>query len=332
MKKYVTGIDISKEKPDLCFVQNEKVLREEETADTTAAVRQALKTFLKEACAETSDVPVCAEYTGQYIRPLCCACKELGVDLWQENPAQIKYGSGMQRGRNDRLDARRIAACGFRFQDKARLYNLPQENITSLQQLAGERDMYVSDKSRYQGQLTDRERFMRKKDYRQKSARLKELIKGLKKSICQAEKEIKEVIESDETLYEQHKRLCTAEGIGDKTAVKMIVVTKGFTDARKFCCHADPAPFSYSSGSSIRSRNRVSPRADKSVKALLHMAAPVVATGCKGELHDYYERKVAEGKNKMSVLNAVRAKLIHRMFAVIRNNQDYQKDYLNALA
>ncbi|OAV63388.1 hypothetical protein Barb4_05272 [Bacteroidales bacterium Barb4] len=55
------------------------------------------------------------------------------------------------------------------------------------------------------------------------------------------------------------------------------------------------------------------------------MAAMVVATRCRGELHKYYERKVAEGKNRMSVLNAVRAKLVHRMFAVIRNNQDYQK-------
>ncbi|OAV65947.1 hypothetical protein Barb6XT_02184 [Bacteroidales bacterium Barb6XT] len=155
---------------------------------------------MKATCAETSDVLACAGYTGQYIRPLCCACRDLDIDPRLENPAQIKYGSGMQRGRNDRLDARKIAACGFRFQDKARLYNLQQENITSLQQLTSERDMYVSDKSKYQGQLTDQERFMREKDYRQKSARLKEMINGLEKSIYQAEKEIKEVIESDETL------------------------------------------------------------------------------------------------------------------------------------
>ncbi|OAV67125.1 Transposase IS116/IS110/IS902 family protein [Bacteroidales bacterium Barb6XT] len=154
-------------------------------------------------------------------------------------------------------------------------------------------------KSRYQGQLADQERFMRKKDYRQKSGRLKELTRGLEKSVSQAEEEIKNLTESDETLYEQHKRLCTAEGIGDKTAVKMIVVTKGFTDftdARKLCCHAGVAPFSYSSGSSIWSRSRVSQRADKSIKSLLHMAAPVVAARCRGELHEYYERKAAEGK------------------------------------
>ncbi|OAV63727.1 hypothetical protein Barb6XT_03065 [Bacteroidales bacterium Barb6XT] len=57
------------------------------------------------------------------------------MDLQLENPVQIKHGSGMQRGKNDRPDARKTAAYGFRFQDKARLYDLPQENITGLWQL-----------------------------------------------------------------------------------------------------------------------------------------------------------------------------------------------------
>ncbi|KAA6341663.1 hypothetical protein EZS27_010531, partial [termite gut metagenome] len=35
---------------------------------------------------------------------------------------------------------------------------------------------------------------------------------------------------------------------------------------------------------------------------------------------------------KMSVLNAVRAKLVHRMFAVIKNNKLYENNYQNALA
>ena len=63
------------------------------------------------------------------------------------------------------------------------------------------------------------------------------------------------------------------------------------------------------------------------------MAALVVATRKKeGELRDYYLRKVEEGKNKMAVLNAVRAKLVLRMFAVIKNNCAYQKNYVFALA
>ncbi len=52
----------------------------------------------------------------------------------------------------------------------------------------------------------------------------------------------------------------------------------------------------------------------------------------KGELRQYYDRKVDEGKNKMSVLNAIRSKFIHRIFAVIRDNRKYDKNYTHILA
>ena len=42
------------------------------------------------------------------------------------------------------------------------------------------------------------------------------------------------------------------------------------------------------------------------------------------ELQSYYQRKVEEGKNKMSVLNAVRNKLIHIAMALIKNKTYYQ--------
>ncbi|KAA6339038.1 hypothetical protein EZS27_013006 [termite gut metagenome] len=142
-------------------------------------------------------------------------------------------------------------------------------------------------------------------------------------------------VESDPTLSEQLKLLCSIDGVGERTAVKMIVETdafKDFQDQRKFCCHAGVALFSFSSGNSLRSRNRVSQRADKSIKVLLHLAVLLIATRMDGELHEYFIRKVAQGKNKMSVLNAVRAKLVYRMFAVIRNNKIYEKNYQHLFA
>jgi pullulanase/glycogen debranching enzyme len=44
----------------------------------------------------------------------------------------------------------------------------------------------------------------------------------------------------------------------------------------------------------------------------------------EGELRQYYDRKVAEGKNKMSVINALRAKLIALIFAVINQDREYK--------
>jgi transposase len=167
-------------------------------------------------------------------------------------------------------------------------------------------------------------------DYQDKAKRMDSVLKELDKAIDAIEAKIRDLIDSDRMLKSQHALLLSVEGVGERTAIKMIVETNAFRDfnnARKFCCHAGVAPFKYDSGSSVRSRSKVSNRADKSIKALLHMAALSVATRMKGELHEYYIRKVAEGKNKMSVLNAVRAKLVMRMFAVIKNNHAYEKNY-----
>jgi len=61
------------------------------------------------------------------------------------------------------------------------------------------------------------------------------------------------------------------------------------------------------------------------------LAAMSAIQSCQ-ELKAYYQRKVAQGKNKMSVLNAVRNKLITRIFVCIKNKRAYQKDYHHALA
>lgn len=42
----------------------------------------------------------------------------------------------------------------------------------------------------------------------------------------------------------------------------------------------------------------------------------------------YYLRKIEEGKNKMSILNAIRNKIIHRIFALIKNETIHQKVFV----
>lgn len=333
MKKYFIGIDVSKEKLDICLIQNDQIIDEAIVTNDTIAIKYKLDILLTEHYLDKQDVLICAEYTGQYTYPLSCICEELKIDLWLENPAQLKYRSGIQRGKNDKMDARKIATYAKRYQDDVRLFSLPKKQISTLKQLISERDLYVVDKAKYQGQLTDQKRFMSQEDYKRKSKPLNKLILELEDAINQIEQEIQSIIDKDDTLSNQHKLLCSVDGIGDRTAIKMIVETNAFQDfkdPRKFCCHAGVAPFEYTSGSSVHSRNKVSNRADKSIKALLHMAALSVATRKSGELSEYYRRKVGEGKNKMSVLNAIRAKLVYRMFAVVKNNKFYEKNYINS--
>lgn len=335
MKIFYLGIDVSKEKLDLCLLCDSQVQAELVIENKMDRIKEALLLLLGKYSLTKDSLLICAEYTGGYTYPLCCACEESDLNLWLENPTQIKYRSGIQRGKNDKLDARKIAAYACRFNQEARLFKLPEKAVETLKQLISERDLLVLERSKFKGQLTDQQFFMDKTLFQQKKKRFERLIDGLNESITEIDQQIKRLIQDDDTLSKQHKLLCSVDGIGERTAIKMIVETNGFKDfssPRKFCCHAGVVPFEYKSGSSQRTRNKVSDRADKSIKTLLHMAALVVATRMKGELNDYFVRKVAQGKNKMSVINAVRAKLIHRMFAVIRNEQPYQRNYVNLLA
>jgi len=45
------------------------------------------------------------------------------------------------------------------------------------------------------------------------------------------------------------------------------------------------------------------------------------------EMRGYYLRKVGEGKNKMSVINAIRNKILQRVFAVVRDNRSFVENY-----
>lgn len=67
--------------------------------------------------------------------------------------------------------------------------------------------------------------------------------------------------------------------------------------------------------------------ANKKIKTLLHLSA-IVAIQYNADLKRFYERKVTyEKKNKMSVINAVRNKLILRIFACVNQNRPYEKNY-----
>ena len=48
------------------------------------------------------------------------------------SPFFIEYSSGIQRGKNDKVDAKRIAIYASRFHDKVRYYEHPTEDIERL--------------------------------------------------------------------------------------------------------------------------------------------------------------------------------------------------------
>lgn len=324
---YFIGVDVSKKKLDFCVLHENRIIIEAEVTNHQVAIMAFIGNLESEFGIDVGDILVCAEHTGQYTYPLACACDTIKCKLWIENPSNIKYSSGIQRGKNDKIDAHRIATYAMRFADKARYYSLPNVEIVRLRQLEAERSLYVTDLAKYKAQLNDQKEYMPEKIFKIKAKRLSILIKSFEDAIKIITNEIELVISTTPKLARQYELLQSIDGVGPTVALNMIVITEAFTrfdNARQFNCYAGLAPFQYTSGSSLHSKARVSHRANKSIKTLLHLSAVSLLSKAGGEMKQYYLRKVEEGKSKMSVINALRAKIVARMFAVIRKNEFYK--------
>ena len=66
--------------------------------------------------------------------------------------------------------------------------------------------------------------------------------------------------------------------------------------------------------------------ANKELKRLLHLCA-LSAIQYNAEIKNYYNRKKDEGKHSMSILNAVRNKIVLRVAAVIKNQIPFKNNH-----
>lgn len=240
----------------------------------------------------------------------------------------------MQRGKNDTVDAHRIAEYAYRFRDQMRLWQPPRPVIQQLAFLSAARQRFIQAHNLLATPLAEQDSFINPLLQKQLQRSSRKSLIALKDEQKAIEQQINRLIEADCHLKELFDWMVSVPGIGSITATEIIVVTNEMTtitDPKQMACHAGVAPFEYRSGTSIRGKTRVSHQARKRLKALFHLGA-MSCIRKEGELRTYYQRKVAEGKNKMLVLNAIRNKLIHRVYAVVRRKEKYDKTYVPTLA
>jgi transposase len=138
------------------------------------------------------------------------------------------------------------------------------------------------------------------------------------------EEEMTQTIECDEKLNKNYRLLLSVDGIGIVNAINTIIATHNFEmfdNARQYASYIGVAPFEHSSGTSVKGRTHVEPGA-KMLKADLTGAVRTCINHDK-EIKKYYERKMAEGKAYGVVANAIKFKLLLRMFAVIKRQTPF---------
>ncbi len=266
----------------------------------------------------------CLENTGIYSMPLSFFCSTSGIDYWIVPALEIKRAKGISRGKNDKNDSKDIAFYAHTHIHKLQLTSLPEKEILKLKLLFTEREKLVR-AVRILDTTRENESFLPKDILKEVLTTNRKTLRLLKKALKEVELKMMTIIRASETLQKQFDLACSVPGVGPQTATYMIIATRSFTAFahwRKLACYSGIAPFEYTSGTSIKGRTRVNHMADKKMKSMLNMCA-LNSKRIDTELQMYYSRKVAEGKNPMLVMNALRCKVLSRVFATVKRGTPY---------
>ncbi len=323
------GIDVSKLTLDAVFIFDKEMNKavHHQFSNDEKGIKKLIGVLKKQKGVDVDNTLVCMENTGIYGKRLSLILFEMQWFVWVETPVAIFRSMGLQRGKNDKVDAKRIALYAMKNQEQAKAWEAPRKEIAALRQLLNTREALIKAFKGLSVSIKEYKETGNKEPSEMMKVSTSNTIKGIKKDIQKIEESIDEIIKNDSSLSNLYKLTTSIPGIGKITSTELICYTnefKNYTDAKKLACYCGVVPFEHSSGTSVRGRTRVSHMANKPLKTKLHLCA-IVAMQHDPELKNYYQRKVKEGKNKMSVINAIRNKLVHRVTAVIKRQTPFVK-------
>ncbi len=314
----IIGIDISKEKFDVCF--SFQYCSYSSRSYSYNAV--GIKLFLKDV---PSDSICIMEATGVYHLRLAYALNKIGVFVSVVNPLSVKNFSRaiMCRTKTDKADARQLV-------DYARRMELTEwrptpDGYIRIQQIYRSIELFLSNITQCENQLEaiDNSPVCDSKLCRM----LRKHIKTLYKQITQLEKQIEDLIAEDDETVIEHIR--SVPGVGKKTAIALLTATKGmhgFSNYRQLSSYLGLCPRIYDSGKSVHGKAHICKMGMGWIRKLLYMCA-ISAARHNRACASLYERLRQKGKAVKVALIAVVNKLLKQIFAIVKNNCAYCEFY-----
>ena len=227
---YFIGIDIAKDTLDWAVYTQQGVQLSTHTPNTLAGIKTALAEFKALPGWNPKQAVFCMEHTGIYNAHLLELLHQQNMSVWLESSLQIKQAGGMQRGKTDKVDARRIAQYAYRFRDQMRLWQPPREVIQKLAFLSSTRQRLNQAYNLLAVPVAEQETFISKslqktlKENRSADAVNKSLV-ALKEEQKAVEKAIKALLEADARLKELFDLMVSVPGIGPVIATELLIAT-----------------------------------------------------------------------------------------------------------
>jgi len=284
---------------------------------TVPNTRADLKAFLKPYRADY--LAVC-EPTGNY-EALLLDLADGKVPMHRADLMKVKsfirsYGT---LGKTDAIDARALAQYGAERWKRLALWTLPDKNKFQLRALVRRREELI-------GMRTAETNRSHAPALPHQIARgIQRMLRNLKTEIERLGREIEKLIASSNELSETRKVMQTLKGIGELTATKLLALLPelGRLPRKQITALAGLAPHPKESGQYKGYRKMRGGR--KEIKRILFLPA-LVAIQHEKSLKEFYQRKLGDGKTKMSIISAVMAKIVTILNARIQ--ESLQKNQL----
>ena len=319
------GIDISKNTFDVALMDVNKTASSFLFKNTKKGVNAFIR-LLKNKNISLEETLICMEHTGVYGRIIITKLLEKQANFCVEMSLRIVKSLGIQRGKNDKMDAIRIAEYAAKNGDELELYKPIPLVLEKVKILIKIREKLVQFKADLQKHPNEIKAFAPELG-KLAEKNIRKTIKCFSGEIKRVEEELNELILSDKQLNTTVGLVRSVTGIGTITALYFTIYTNFFTrytNPKQLACYCGVVPFEHTSGTSVHKQSRIHHIANQTLKKQLHMCA-LAAVRHDPELKVYYERKADEGKNKMLVLNNVRNKLVLRICAVVKRQTPYRK-------
>ena len=322
--KWFIGIDISKKTLDATMYDKASLKKPKhiKVSNNLKGFRELIRWIRKQGSLIKESL-IIMEHTGVYGNDLAVFLDQKRISYSMVSPLHIKRSLGLTRGKNDKVDSFQISRFCYLHREELQLSKFPSITIQKLRGLINERERIVKMQATEKQVLKE----LKVQSSGSSNKRVKARLAHFSQDINSIEREIEQIINAEPDIQENYILARSVIGIGMVNAVLFIIYSnnfQGFANARKYACYSGIAPFENSSGTSIRGKTKVSHLANKRIKVNLSNGARSAVQN-DPELQLYYKRKAKEGKEHGVIMNAIKFKLITRVFAVVNRGTPFVK-------
>lgn len=324
---YSVGLDISNLTfTASCINISFSVIFYGKTFEQTPAGWEDFLMFLKASLADREAVvKIIMENTGVYSERISYFLFERGWDLYVEPPHKI-HQAFYEEDKTDPVDSRQIAEYGIRFSDQLHSWQPSNQIVEQLHILLTTREHLSRIKAACKTTLKSLKK--KHRTYEEIQHIYEKLAADIQTQIDNVTNDMQSIVKTNPELQRTVDDILTLKNVGIILTMYLLVCTEGFQHVNypSLAKYIGISPLQYQSGTSVKKKTRSRGAGPSQLRKNLYLAA-LRMRRLDPTFKKYFDRKVAEGKERRLVINNIENKLLRLICGIIKSGKPYIENY-----